>query len=73
MNSMHLSYSRINLMLQGHRKNQNLAIVQQAHEEYSFQFDEVFGYIKNGKTVVMSSAADIAKWYKELCEVSLVA
>lgn len=60
-------------MLQGHQKNQNSAIVQQAHEEYGFQFDKVFSYIKNGKTVVMSSAANIAKWYKELRDASLVA
>ena len=59
-------------MLQEDRKNQNSAIVQQAHEEYGFWFNEVFSYIKNGKTVVMSRATDIVKWYKELRDVLLV-
>ena len=59
-------------MLRGHRKNQNSAIVQQACEEYGFRFNKVFSYIKHGKTVVMSSATDIVKRYKELHDVSLV-
>jgi hypothetical protein len=57
-------------MLRGQRKNQNSAIVQQAHEEYGSRFNEVFSYIKNGRTVVMSSATDIVKRYKELHDTS---
>jgi hypothetical protein len=65
-NGKHMAFSHIITILRSQRKAENVAIVHLAHDQYGARFEELFSYLKNGKTVVMSSSVDIVRWYREL-------